>query len=151
MIFLALKIQKETSKVVRSNFQDEAKQEVVEEKEEKLEEPVKNPPKVTKKLSDTSAKLGGSAVLSVECDSIEDLMFEWYKNGRRVDSSEDRYTIKIDKGRCILELSNCEVQDDGMWKVVARNDVGQCESDCKLSVEVPRGHKTPVFEVGLMN
>ncbi len=50
-------------------------------------------------------------------------------------------------GRYELEILCCDAEDDAQWRVVGKNAFGECESKCRLTVEIPEGLRAPEFLV----
>ncbi|KHN81711.1 Titin [Toxocara canis] len=125
--------------------EDEKKKDNKKEAESEPQEIVGNPPNFHYKLADQTVKLGHPAILTVTNTMLPTPEVEWFRNGIPIDIDNPKYAFKRDKGRYELEILRCEAVDDAVWKVVAKNAFGRCESSCKLTVEIPKEMSAPEF------
>lgn len=58
----------------------------------------------------------------------------WYKNDVLIESNE-RYLIESDGGLCVLRIERCDLDDEGEYKCVAKNELGSDNTYCELLVE----------------
>ncbi|KIH54753.1 kinase domain protein [Ancylostoma duodenale] len=95
-------------------------------------------------LKDCSGKLGEKLALSVGCKT--EVKVEWFHNGVKISESDENYIRKQEKGRYELTIKNVNMSDEGEWRVIGKDAVGQCESSCTVSVQTPDGFMAPTFE-----
>ncbi|KAL3986026.1 Immunoglobulin I-set domain family protein [Acanthocheilonema viteae] len=87
------------------------------------------------KLSDMSAKVGDSILLSVAINSYPESEVQWFRNDEAIDINNPRFIIKKDNnGFHNLKIVSCDITDATKWKVIARNATNQCESECNINV-----------------
>lgn len=58
----------------------------------------------------------------------------WFKNDVLIESNE-RYLIESDSGLCVLRIERCDLDDEGEYKCVAKNELGSDYTYCELLVE----------------
>uniref|UniRef100_A0A0N5ALN6 Myosin light chain kinase, smooth muscle n=1 Tax=Syphacia muris TaxID=451379 RepID=A0A0N5ALN6_9BILA len=104
-----------------------------------------NRPAFLHNLSDKSVKLNEPLILTVTCSTLPEPDVQWFRNGEPIDLNSRKYILKHDKGRYELEILSCGAEDDAEWKVHGNNGFGECESSCKLTVEIPNDLKAPEF------
>jgi len=60
---------------------------------------------------------------------------QWFKEGKSIDTSPD-YIITFNNGVCAVQFDELvKGLDEGTYKCVAMNKVGQCETQVKLVVQ----------------
>uniref|UniRef100_A0A914CI05 Ig-like domain-containing protein n=1 Tax=Acrobeloides nanus TaxID=290746 RepID=A0A914CI05_9BILA len=110
-----------------------------------------SPPSFHHKLSDEVVKLGGSIVLSVTDTTMPEPAVEWFRDGVRIISDQQKYSCRHEKGLYELEILSVEAIDDAQWKAVGTNQFGTCESECHLTVIKPDENRKPEFWTPLMD
>ncbi|VDM84406.1 unnamed protein product [Strongylus vulgaris] len=104
-------------------------------------------PSFTSTLTDCSTKLGETLTLKVT--SKEEVKVDWYHNSSKISETDQNYLQKHEKDSYELTIRNVNVYDEGEWRVMGRNAVGDCESSCSVAVEIPEGYMAPTFEQNL--
>ncbi|EYC10055.1 hypothetical protein Y032_0057g2742 [Ancylostoma ceylanicum] len=110
-----------------------------------------SPPLFHHLLTDCSAKICAQKILCVTNTTLPEPEVEWYHNGELISRNDFKYLQKHDKGRFELTILSVDRGDEGEWRVVGRNAYGECESSCKLTVEIPDGFFAPTFSRSLMD
>ncbi|VDO56555.1 unnamed protein product [Haemonchus placei] len=109
--------------------------------------PADSKPSFDPGLVDKSVALGDRVTLSVT--SIAAAEVEWFHNEKPIKETDSRYVLKHDKNRHELQIVSANSSDEGKWKAVGRNKLGECESSCNVVVKVPDGFMAPTFEKAL--
>ncbi|GMR58628.1 hypothetical protein PMAYCL1PPCAC_28823, partial [Pristionchus mayeri] len=107
------------------------------------------PPKFHHKLSDCSSRLFEPFTLVVTNTTLPEPSVTWFKNGKEISRADVQLSQKHDKGRYSLTILRCEKEHDADYRAVGRNQFGQCESSCHLSIEIPDGLSAPKFTLPL--
>ncbi|KAF8382632.1 ttn-1 [Pristionchus pacificus] len=107
------------------------------------------PPKFHHKLSDCSSRIFEPFTLVVTNTTLPEPSVTWFRNGKEISRADVQFSQKHDKGRYTLTILRCEKEHDADYKAVGKNQFGQCESSCHLSIEIPDGLSAPKFTVPL--
>jgi hypothetical protein len=59
----------------------------------------------------------------------------WYHNEILVSSNDRQITVNKDD-QCSLIINECELEDFGDYKIIARNSFGEAQSQCRLNVQL---------------
>uniref|UniRef100_A0A0K0FDM9 MSP domain-containing protein n=1 Tax=Strongyloides venezuelensis TaxID=75913 RepID=A0A0K0FDM9_STRVS len=103
-------------------------------------------------LKDTIIKVDESVVLCVTNTTIpEPDDVEWYKDNDRIFPDNEKYFVRKDKGRYILEILKAQITDNGVYKAIGFNKNGRCTSTCQVTVTESTLTSPPEFTVLLMN
>ncbi|GMT09123.1 hypothetical protein PFISCL1PPCAC_420 [Pristionchus fissidentatus] len=119
------------------------------EKEEAEMKYSEEPPKFHHKLSDCSSRLFDPFTLVVTNTTLPEPKVTWFRNGKEISRADVQFSQKHDKGRYSLTILRCEKEHDADYKAVGKNQFGQCESSCHLSIEIPDGMTAPKFTTPL--
>jgi len=58
----------------------------------------------------------------------------WYKDGKEI-KGNDHISIQYFHGVCSLEISSAKIEDTGIYRCLAINDLGDHETSSKVIVE----------------
>ncbi|XP_072488817.1 hemicentin-2 isoform X3 [Notamacropus eugenii] len=86
----------------------------------------------------TVVRVGDTAVLQCESDTLPEPVITWYKNGQQITLDEEVQTL-LDGQK--LEIVNVQIADKGLYSCKVSNIVGEAVRTFVLTVQVP-----PVFE-----
>lgn len=90
-------------------------------------------PHFSLRLSDQPALLGLDHRLPVRVAGVPYPELQWSFNDRPITNS-DKYAIKHDGDNSVLHIRNCNLEDIGVYKCVAKNREGQDSTQGKLDV-----------------
>lgn len=90
----------------------------------------------TVQLQDTTAADGTEVVLSCTVQGTPKPDVSWFHNDKNIDTSED-FVINFDPtmGKVDLVIVDCLPDDQGIFKCVATNDLGQAVTTARLTVQ----------------
>lgn len=106
------------------------------------------PPRVIVPLSDVKIVEGQSVLLVCKIDGYPKPKLSFFKNNEQLMASQ-RYDFdyNIGSGIATLNIKASKLIDEGVYKVVAENKVGKCETECRLLINpVPNVDETPFVD-----
>merc|ERR1712096_468346 len=111
------------------------KREKVQIEDLKLDEAdLRKPPKVTVPLKNRAVPDGVKVTLSCSVSGKPYPNIRWVKNNKEIC---DKNILKENViGLCRLVIKKTRASDAGVYKVIASNDVGECETKCELKITV---------------
>lgn len=59
----------------------------------------------------------------------------WFRDGAQLEDSDKIEIESLAEGKCRLRISNFQKEDEGTYKCMATNDLGQAMTRCNLKVE----------------
>ncbi|XP_020711856.2 obscurin isoform X2 [Athalia rosae] len=98
---------------------------------------VKSAPKITKKMTDTSAITQETIKMTVEIQGSPVPQVTWYKDGQLITESERIKITKEDNERYTLTIKNARLDDTGSYSIVAKNEISQTSEFWNLTVRSP--------------
>uniref|UniRef100_T1IIA6 Muscle M-line assembly protein unc-89 n=1 Tax=Strigamia maritima TaxID=126957 RepID=T1IIA6_STRMM len=101
-------------------------------------------PTFGKGLEDIDAWLGLEAILEVQVDAIPEAEVKWLKDGQPIAANA---RVKIEKINNIhrLIIAETATEDNGTYKCIIKNKIGESTSQATLHVKTPADAKGPVF------
>lgn len=96
--------------------------------------PTGTAPEFTRLLEDVSAVEGKPATLKCELNGEPRPDIEWFKDGEQVKESK-RVKMEFEGKVCSLIFKPLELDDEGEYKCVARNELGSASSKAELLVD----------------
>ncbi|CAL8090942.1 unnamed protein product [Calicophoron daubneyi] len=96
------------------------------------------PPRFAFHLRNRYIQEGVNVKLTCTADGNPMPTMTWYKDGRELRKGEGNYEIESILGMSSLELYSCTERDSGNYSCVAKNKMGEDETDCKVIVEESR-------------
>ena len=97
--------------------------------------PVQMPPLFTEPLKDLQVDEDQPARLDCRITGKPEPEITWYKDDNRIEIDE-RHEIRMDfDNLCVLMISKADLDDEGLYKCEAKNDVGQDTTSAELVVE----------------
>ena len=86
------------------------------------------------KLQDEQVSEGESVKLKAKATGMPKPEFVWFKDEKRL-SFSDRVKTYEENGVIVLEITEAELEDEGDYICIAKNDVGEVESFAELLVD----------------
>ncbi|XP_033728727.1 myosin light chain kinase, smooth muscle-like isoform X3 [Pecten maximus] len=86
-------------------------------------------------MEDGTIVTGSIATMSVVIDANPAAEVTWYKDDKKIRNT-DHYETYIEDGAHNLEIFDTLISDTGLYRCVARNEMGSAECQCKLDVKV---------------
>lgn len=105
-------------------------------------------PEITKPLENVTVVEGEPASLECQLKGEPQPDIEWFLDGKQIEESK-RIRMNFDGKCCSLTFKPSELDDEGEYKCVARNELGSASSEAELLVNEP-GSK-PEFKEKLKN
>lgn len=102
----------------------------------------REPPRFVQQLNNVTAEDGKEVVLSCVVTGIPVPEISWTHNNKNIDKSED-FVITYDKstGKIDLVIVDCLPDDQGLFRCIAKNALGQAVTQCTLML---RGTPSPM-------
>ncbi|KAH0621546.1 hypothetical protein JD844_022941 [Phrynosoma platyrhinos] len=97
---------------------------------------VKEPAKFVKRLNDFNVKKGKQLILECTYTGTPPISVSWKKNGIKISQSEKSH-ITTTETSAILEISNCKMDDAGLYSCYIENDSGQDNSQATVLILEP--------------
>lgn len=91
-------------------------------------------PSFITKLSDRSIFDGDQLKLSVQIKGDPEPKVEWYKDGRRIQSS-DVVDLKYRNGTATMTIDEAFPEDEGRYECVAVNSEGKATTKCFITIK----------------
>ena len=90
-------------------------------------------PVISKGLTDQECSIGKDLRLTITSSASPVPTIAWFRDSTELTSQ----AIKVNENTYELILTNVKIEDDGLYKVVVSNELGQTESQCKVTVTEP--------------
>ncbi|ODM95048.1 Muscle M-line assembly protein unc-89 [Orchesella cincta] len=100
-----------------------------------LKEP--SAPSITAKLTDTEVSLGGSAMLELKVTGFPKPDISWFKDKTLLEAGGRFRFLYEDDESIALIIKNVNYQDEGLYKVIAKNDLGEATTSGNLVIRQP--------------
>ncbi|XP_060064239.1 myosin light chain kinase, smooth muscle-like isoform X2 [Ylistrum balloti] len=94
----------------------------------------KRAPRFIEEMEDGAIVTGSIATMSVVIDANPAAEVTWYKDGKKIRNT-DHYETYLEDGAHNLEIFDTLTSDTGLYRCVARNEMGSAECQCKLDVK----------------
>lgn len=95
---------------------------------------VNTPPQFIKKLEDKTVNVSENVKLEVKVTGCPQPDVKWFKGEASIRSSDQRLKYEEDSNEFTLILDNTTPEDSAVYKVIAENVFGKCETKGKLNV-----------------
>jgi len=96
-------------------------------------EPAK--PTLTTEFQISEASLGGTAMLEAKCLGFPRPDVQWFHDGKEVKPSGRLKFLFEDQESMTLVIKNVTSEDAGVYKIVAKNDLGEDSTELQLTVK----------------
>ncbi|XP_042234486.1 obscurin-like [Homarus americanus] len=93
------------------------------------------PPIIKEELTDTQVAQGGSAMLECKIGGFPKPELEWTKNGLDVKVGGRFKLLWEDEESVALVIKNVEERDAGLYRVMAKNELGEVECSANLAIK----------------
>ncbi|XP_042877694.1 obscurin-like isoform X2 [Penaeus japonicus] len=93
------------------------------------------PPNFKEELADTQVNVGGSAMLECRIGGYPKPDLEWTRNGLDIKAGGRVKFLWEDEESVALIIKNCEEKDAGLYRVVAKNELGEVSCSAKLGIK----------------
>ncbi|XP_069178633.1 LOW QUALITY PROTEIN: muscle M-line assembly protein unc-89 [Procambarus clarkii] len=93
------------------------------------------PPSIKEELTDTQVAQGGSAMLECKIGGFPKPDLQWTKNGLDVKAGGRFKFLWEDEESVALVIKNVEEKDAGLYRVVAKNELGEVQCSAKLGIK----------------
>lgn len=106
-------------------------------------------PKITTEVTEYETKIQGTAILEAKVigDPLPDIL--WLKNNEEVKENE-RIKIMFEEDIASLVIKNVDVEDEGEYQIVAKNDIGSATETINLLIKAaPRFRKNLIDYEGV--
>ena len=120
------------ARVSKSSVKKSAKNQAVADTSETVVE--KTEPCFVLKLQDEQVTEGECVKLKAKATGIPMPEFVWFKDEKRLNFN-DRVKTYEEDGVVVLEISKTELEDEGDYICIAKNDVGEVESVAELLID----------------
>ncbi|CAG2158572.1 unnamed protein product [Oppiella nova] len=94
------------------------------------------PPTIKLAMADVEVSEGASAMLEAKVAAYPRPQIRWYRGRELIESSERYKFLYEDEESYTLVIKNTKKEDEGMYRVVAINDLGEVDTSAKLTVNV---------------
>ncbi|XP_069108405.1 myosin light chain kinase, smooth muscle-like isoform X3 [Argopecten irradians] len=98
----------------------------------------KRAPRFVEEMEDGTIVTGSIATMSVVVDAVPAAEVTWFKDNKKIRNT-DHYETYFEDGAHNLEIFDTITSDSGVYRCVARNEMGSAECQCKLGVKVRGG------------
>ena len=110
--------------------------------------PTGTAPEIAEPLKDVTVVEGEPATLECELKGEPQPDIEWFRDGKQLEESK-RVRMEFDGEVCSLTLKPSELDDEGEYKCVARNELGSASTKAELLVN--EANRKPEFTQELKN
>nr|XP_027226590.1 obscurin-like [Penaeus vannamei] len=93
------------------------------------------PPNFKEELTDTQVNVGGSAMLECRIGGYPKPELAWTRNGLDVKAGGRIKFLWEDEESVALIIKNCEEKDAGLYRVIAKNELGEVSCSAKLGIK----------------
>ncbi|XP_047481488.1 obscurin-like isoform X2 [Penaeus chinensis] len=93
------------------------------------------PPNFKEELTDTQVNVGGSAMLECKIGGYPKPELAWTRNGLDVKAGGRVKFLWEDEESVALIIKNCEEKDAGLYRVIAKNELGEVSCSAKLGIK----------------
>ncbi|XP_067145351.1 LOW QUALITY PROTEIN: obscurin-like [Centruroides vittatus] len=107
-------------------------------------------PKIKASISDVEVSEGASAMLELKVTGYPKPNVTWFKDGKEIKASDRvRFLFEDDESYTLI-IKNVKKEDAGKYKVTAKNDMGEVEESCKLTVTCPPSFRKKLKDMAVM-
>lgn len=92
-------------------------------------------PKLTTESKDSEVNIGGSAMLEAKILGFPKPDVKWFHDGQEVKPSGRLKFLFEDQESMTLVIKNVTADDAGIYKIVAKNELGEDSTELKLTVK----------------
>lgn len=92
-------------------------------------------PKLTTESKDSEAGIGGTAMLEAKILGFPKPSVKWYHDGQEIKASGRFKFLFEDDESMTLVIKNVVADDAGIYKIVAKNELGEDTTELKLTVK----------------
>jgi hypothetical protein len=107
-------------------------------------------PTILAELTDTEVSVGGSAMLELKVKGFPKPEVTWSRNGDEIQAGGKYRFLYEDDESIALIIKGVQTTDGGLYKVLAKNDMGVAETKGQLLVKAPPKFKKKMQDMACM-